>query len=106
MAPMRKRSGGSVARGYVLGMGLIRPSWLPGKELDPAGASGFNAVAEVREQQARHWRETAAARALEGSLISLAAILGTEVRDSAGEHVGRLRDVVVHWSNAAAYPPA
>jgi sporulation protein YlmC with PRC-barrel domain len=87
-------------------MGLIRPIWLPGKERDPAGAARFNGVAQLREQRARRWRETAAAHALEGSLISLAAILGTEVRDSAGERVGRLRDVVVHWSNAAAYPPA
>ncbi len=87
-------------------MGFIRPTWWPGKEHDPAAAARFDAVARLREQRARRWRESAAAHALQGSLISLAAVLGTEVRDSAGEVVGRLVDVVVHWSSAAPYPPA
>ena len=87
-------------------MGFIRPAWLPGKEHDPAAAARFNAVAQLREQRARHWRESAAAHALEGSLISLAAIIGTRVRDAAGDSVGRLVDVVVHWTDAAEYPSA
>ncbi|HUA44499.1 MAG TPA: hypothetical protein VMA77_04685 [Solirubrobacteraceae bacterium] len=87
-------------------MGFIRPTWWPGKEYHPAAAARFDAVAQLREQRARRWRESAAAHALQGSLISLAAVLGTEVRDSAGEVVGRLRDVVVHWSSAAEYPRA
>ena len=45
-----------------------------------------------------------AARALHGSLISLAAVLGTDVKDEAGASVGRLRDVVVHWTRTASYP--
>ena len=85
-------------------MGFIRPTWLPGKEHDPAAAARFHAVAQVREQRARRWRESAAAHALEGSLISLAAVLGTHVRDPAGDSVGRLVDVVVHWTSADAYP--
>lgn len=84
----------------------MRPTWLPGKERDPAAAARFDAVAQLREERARRWRESAAADALQGSLISLAAVLGTEVRDSAGGLVGRLRDVVVHWGSGAAYPPA
>jgi len=87
-------------------MGFIRPTWWPGRERDPVSAARLDAVAQLREERARRWREGAAADALQGSLISLAAILGTEVRDSADELVGRLRDVVVHWSTAAAYPPA
>ena len=87
-------------------MEFIRATWLPGRERDPAAAARFNAVAALREQQARRWRESAAAHALEGALISLAAVLGTEVRDPAGDSVGRLVDVVVHWTNAAEYPPA
>ena len=86
-------------------MGLIRPTWLPGKERDPAAAARLNAVAQLREQRARRWRETASAHALEGSLISLAAVLGTKVTDPNGETVGRLRDVVVHWTTSTAYPP-
>jgi len=87
-------------------MGFIRPTWWPGRERDPVSAARLDAVAQLREERARRWREGAAADALQGSLISLAALLGTEVRDSADELVGRLRDVVVHWSTAAAYPPA
>ncbi len=87
-------------------MGFIRRTWLPGTERDPTAAARFGAVAQLREQRARRWCESAAANALQGSLISLAALLGTEVRDSPGEAVGRLRDVVVHWGSAAPYPPA
>ncbi len=87
-------------------MGFIGRKWLPGKERDPAAAARVSAVAQLREERARRWRESAAAHELEDSLISLAAILGTDVRDSGGEVVGRLRDVVVHWSDAAEYPTA
>jgi hypothetical protein len=37
-------------------------------------------------------------------LISLAALIGSEVLDSAGKPVGRLQDVIVHWTRASAYP--
>jgi sporulation protein YlmC with PRC-barrel domain len=43
-------------------------------------------------------------RALEGSLISLAALLGTDVKDSDGRTVGRLADVVVRWEKSEMYP--
>src|SRR5271165_2286176 len=87
-------------------MAFISPTGWPGKEHDPAAAARFDAVAQLREQRARRWRESAAAHALQGSLISLAAVLGTEVMDPTGDPVGRLVDVVVHWTNAAEYPRA
>src|SRR5271165_3911381 len=87
-------------------MGILPSPWRPGHERDPVAASRLNAVAHLREQRARRWRETAAAHSLEGSLISLAAIIGTEVKDPAGNSVGRLRDVVVRWTSATTYPSA
>ena len=36
--------------------------------------------------------------------MSVAALLGGEVRDADGRSVGRLRDVVVHWTSRGAYP--
>jgi len=47
-----------------------------------------------------------AAHALSGRLVSLAALLGTEVKDPDGRRVGRLSDVVVHWTTRGAYPRA
>lgn len=37
--------------------------------------------------------------------MSLAALLGSEVRDPDGRSIGRLSDVVVHWTARGAYPP-
>jgi sporulation protein YlmC with PRC-barrel domain len=39
-----------------------------------------------------------------GSLVSIAALLGSEVRDPDGHSAGRLSDVVVHWTTQGAYP--
>jgi hypothetical protein len=50
-------------------------------------------------------RESMAARQLEGSLMSLAALLGSPVRDPDGHSVGALRDVVVNWTAGTSYPP-
>jgi len=44
------------------------------------------------------------AHALSGRLVSLAALLGTDVKDPTGRSVGRLSDVVVHWTTRGAYP--
>lgn len=46
-----------------------------------------------------------AARQLEGSLLSLAALLGSPVRDPDGHSVGELRDVFVHWTAGTSHPP-
>ena len=45
-----------------------------------------------------------AARELEGSLISLAALVGTEVTDPLDQSIGRVRDVVVRWTRRGSYP--
>jgi sporulation protein YlmC with PRC-barrel domain len=44
------------------------------------------------------------AHALSGRLVSLAALLGTDVKDPTGRSIGRLSDVVVHWTTRGAYP--
>jgi sporulation protein YlmC with PRC-barrel domain len=61
-------------------------------------------LAKLREQREQAARDRVAERALEGSLISLAALLGTNVTDSDGRTVGRLTDVVVHWEKSETYP--
>ena len=89
---------------YDRGMGFNRVTWTPGHERTPIGASGFRHLARLRRQREARARETAAARALKGSLMSLAALLGSEVKDPDGRIVGRLSDVVVHWTRRGAYP--
>jgi hypothetical protein len=72
---------------------------------DGAGASGVTALERVRVRREETARDRAAITTLSGSVLSLAAMLGTEVRNAAGRNVGRLRDVVVHWTTRGAYPP-
>ena len=79
-------------------------AWRPGHDRDPSAASRLHGVRRLRDENARLWRESAAARELSGSLISLAALTGAPVKDPSGATVGRLRDVVVHWTAAIAYP--
>jgi hypothetical protein len=85
-------------------MGFNRVTWTPGHDRKPIGASRFRRLARLRRQREGRARETAAARALQGSLLSLAALIGSEVRDPDGRSVGRLSDVVVHWTTRGAYP--
>jgi len=85
-------------------VGFNRVTWTPGHERKPIGAGRFRQLARLRRQREARARETAAAHALKGSLMSLAALLGSEVKDSDGRSVGRLSDVVVHWTTRAAYP--
>ena len=85
-------------------MGFNRVTWTPGHDRKPIGASRFRGLARLRRQREARARETTAARALQGSLVSLTALLGCEVRDPAGRSVGRLGDVVVHWTTRGAYP--
>jgi hypothetical protein len=89
---------------YDRGMGFNRVTWTPGHERTPIGASGFRQLARLRRQREARARETAAARALKGSLMSLAALLGSEVKDPDARSVGRLSEVVVHWTTRGAYP--
>lgn len=85
-------------------MGFNRITWTPGHERRPVDASRFRQLAKLRWRREAHAREATAARALGGTLISLAALLGSEVRDSEGRSVGRLADVIVHWTTRGVYP--
>ena len=85
-------------------MGFNRVTWLPGRGRTDAVGPRTNALATLREQRELVARERVAARALGGSLISLAALLGTTVEDAEGRPVGRLADVVVRWKKSETYP--
>jgi hypothetical protein len=85
-------------------MGFNRVTWTPGHDRKPIGASRFRQLARLRRQHEARARENAAGRALQGSLLSLAAVLGSEVKDPDGRIVGRLKDVIVHWTSRGAYP--
>jgi sporulation protein YlmC with PRC-barrel domain len=104
MASTRQSSEVLAAQPYGRVMGFNRPTWLPGLERRGIAASRSKHIAEFREQRERRARDYIAARELEGSLISLAAILGTDVKDSAGVTIGQLRDVVVRWTKGSSYP--
>jgi hypothetical protein len=86
-------------------MGFNRVTWTPGHDRKPIGASRFGGLVRLRRQREARARETTAVRALQGPLMSLAALLGSEVKDPDGRSVGRLSDVVVHWTARGAYPP-
>jgi len=85
-------------------MGFNRVTWTPGHDRKPIGASRFRQLARLRRQREGRAREATAGRALQGSLLSLAAVLGSEVKDPDGRIVGRLSDVVVRWTTRSAYP--
>ncbi len=85
-------------------MGFNRATWTPGHERDALPAAHFRQIAAIRERRERHALEALAARELEGSLVSLAALLGSDVKDPDGRTVGELRDVVVSWTARTPYP--
>jgi len=87
-------------------VGFNRVTWTPGHERRPIGASRFRGLAGVRGRREARARELTAAHALSGSLVSLVALLGSDVKDPDGRSVGRLSDVVVHWTARDAYPRA
>jgi sporulation protein YlmC with PRC-barrel domain len=86
-------------------MGFNKPTWTPGHERRPLSATGFKQLRGLRVQRERRDRERLAARQLQGSLLSLAALLGSPVRDAEGKSVGELRDVIVNWTSGTSYPP-
>ena len=59
-------------------------------------------AADLAEHRDRRRKERAAARALEGSLISLAALLETDVKDLDGHTTGQLREIVVRWTRGTS----
>ena len=85
-------------------MGFNRITWLPGRGRADAPGLRSSAMMHVRERRAQAARDRVAARALGGSLISLAALLGSNVEDPEGQTVGRLHDVVVSWTKPETYP--
>jgi hypothetical protein len=85
-------------------MGFNRVTWLPGRGRADILTARSHAQTQVRERRERAARDRVDARALEGSLISLAALLGTNVEDPDGRTVGRVADVVVRWTKSASYP--
>jgi hypothetical protein len=92
-------------RPKLLVMGFNKPTWAPGRERHRLAASGLQQIDGLRKRRRLQARERLAARELEGSVLSLAALLRSSVTDPAGDTVGELRDVVVNWTFAAAYPP-
>jgi sporulation protein YlmC with PRC-barrel domain len=85
-------------------MGFNKPTWTPGRERNALTATEERRLAAIRERRDRHTRDKVAARQLEGSLLSLAALLGSDVKDPEGNTIGKLRDVVVRWTEGAPYP--
>jgi hypothetical protein len=87
----------------VAAMGFNRVTCSPGHERKPVEAARFRELARLRRQREARARESTSAHALAGSLMSVAALLGSEVSDPNGRSVGRLRDVVVHWTTRGVY---
>lgn len=86
-------------------MGFNKPTWTPGHERHGLSRARLRELTRLRERREHHAREKLAARQLDGSLLSLAAVLGTPVKDPDGYSLGVLRDVVVNWTAGDAYPP-
>jgi sporulation protein YlmC with PRC-barrel domain len=86
-------------------MGFNKPTWTPGHDPHAASDTHFRQLKRLRARGEQHARETMAARELEGSLMSLAALLGSPVRDPDGHTVGELRDIFVNWTAGTSYPP-
>jgi sporulation protein YlmC with PRC-barrel domain len=86
-------------------MGFNKPTWTPGHNRHAEPDAHFRQLKRLRARGEQHARESIAARQLEGSLMSLAALLGSQVRDPDGHAVGELRDILVNWSAGTSYPP-
>jgi hypothetical protein len=85
-------------------MGFNKPIWTPGHERSALSAARYRQIKRLRRRHENHARDKVAARELEGSLLSLAALLGSPVKDPDGHSIGELRDVVVNWSQRDSYP--
>jgi sporulation protein YlmC with PRC-barrel domain len=85
-------------------MGFNRPTWTPGHDRHALSDKHFRRLRRLRARSEQSARERVAARELEGSLVSLAALIGTAVKDPDGRQVGELHDVIVNWTAAAVYP--
>ncbi len=63
------------------------------------------ASARLRDRRVQLERRATASRAVRGSLVSLAGLIGGPVANQAGEEVGRVVDVVARLYGADPYPP-
>jgi hypothetical protein len=86
-------------------MGFNKPIWSPGHDRHNVSEAHFRKLRRLRALGEQSARERMAARELEGSLLSLAALVGSPVRDPDGHSVGELRDVIVSWTAGTSYPP-
>jgi sporulation protein YlmC with PRC-barrel domain len=86
-------------------MGFNKPTWTPGHDRHAASDAHFRQLKRLRARGEQHARERMAARQLDGSLMSLAALLGSRVRDPDGHAVGELRDIFVNWTAGTSYAP-
>jgi sporulation protein YlmC with PRC-barrel domain len=94
-----------MGRASVAPMGFNKPTWTPGHNRHAEPDAHFRQLKRLRARGEQHARESIAARQLEGSLMSLAALLGSPVSDPDGQSVGELRDVFVNWTAGTSYPP-
>ncbi len=61
--------------------------------------------APLRQRREQRTRRLLAVRAVRDSIVSLAGLIGTPVRNQAGQEVGRIVDFVARWDGAEPYPP-
>ena len=84
-------------------MGFNKPTSMPRRDRRPDSASRSRRLDEIRATPVAAARDRVAARELEGSPLSLAALLGN-VEDADGRTIGRPPDVVVRWTAGAPRP--
>lgn len=65
----------------------------------------MSTTARLRSRRVNLERRATASKAMRGSLISLAGLIGGPVTNDAGEEVGRVVDIVARLYGADAYPP-
>lgn len=65
----------------------------------------MSTTARLRDRRVRLERRATASKAVRGSLVSLAGLIGGPVTNQAGEEVGRVADVVARLYGAESYPP-
>ena len=73
-----------------------RTRLLPGRAHDPE---------RPPHQRRRRTRRILASEGVFDSIVSLAGLLGSPVRNQTGQEIGRLDDVVARWADGQVYPP-
>lgn len=70
-----------------------------------ANALLMTTSARLRDRRVQLVRRATASRAVRGSLVSVAGLVGSPVTNQAGEEVGRIVDIVARLYGADPYPP-